>query len=167
MPVVYRKKDVTENIEIGDIIMISPENQRATRAVADKQGINNRLVVGICIESDNKSPIPRFLNGGSAKTSQTKIPVIDGNAKTSLKLDGGNGSIRPREIVSVESGSTQVVNVVHHVDLGDKITLSKAHPGKAEAVDICNTNRFDTRNIGKVIKYTIDREKVVCLLNIE
>lgn len=167
MSVVYRKKDISEEIEIGDIIMISPEDQRVTRAVADKKKLNERLVIGVCTESDNKTPIPHLLSGGSAKISNVKIPVVDGNSKTSLILDGGNSTIRPRETITVEANSSQVVNVVHHVDLGDKLTLSRNHPGKAEAVDIGNTNRFDNRNIGKAIKYTADSNKVVCLLNIE
>lgn len=163
----YRKSDVTENIEVGDIVMLSPENQRVTRAFADKQGINERLVIGVCVESDNTTPMPPVVNGGVAKVSNTKTQIIDGNSKKGLILNGGNSSIRPREVIRVESGNTQVVNVVHHVDLGDRLTLSRQHPGKAESVDIGNVNRFDNRNIGKAIKYTGSKDKVVCLLNIE
>lgn len=170
MPIILRKQDPNEEILVGDVIMVSPETQNVTRAINDKTELNSRLVVGVCIESDNNTPLPQYIDGGNSKIESNIVTINGGDStdnKIKLPINGGNSELRKREVVSVESNGIQVVNVVHHVDLGDKLTISRLHSGKAESIDTLNYNKFCSRTIGKVIKYTTNKEQVVCLLDIE
>lgn len=169
MSVIFRKTKPSEIIEVGDVLMLSPENQYVTRAIRDESKLNERLVVGICVESDNETPVAIVVNGGKSKAPTGKFVHINGGSASVnvIPINGGNSELRPREYVAIESNNIQVVNTVHHIDIGDKLTISDAHPGKAEAVSVLNQNEFDNRSIGKVIKYTENKNKVVALLNIE
>ena len=54
--ITYKKVDPSEVIEVGDVIMIDPDNGYITRAVRGDNHefpINTRMVVGICIWSNN------------------------------------------------------------------------------------------------------------------
>lgn len=168
MAVIYKKVDPKEKIAIGDVMMISPENQLITRAVRDKWGLNERLVVGVCTNSDNKSLLPFVIDGGVAKELKSIRPIINGGNSQGnmLVINGGGSKLRPRKVITVETSGVQIVNVAHHVDLGDRLTISK-HVGKAQSMETFGLDGFDTRSIGKAIKYTDNREQVLCLLNIE
>lgn len=167
MAVLYKKVDPKEQIKVGDVMMISPETQLVTRAFRDKWGLNERLVIGVCSDADNESLLPFVIKGGVAKENKSIRPIINGGSSQGnmLFIYGGDSSARPRKVISVETSGVQVVNVAHHVDLGDKLVISH-HIGKAQSKDIFSDG-FETRSIGKAIKYTDNREQVVCLLNIE
>lgn len=169
MATINRKIDPNEEINIGDVLMVSPDTQRVTKAIKDKGGINDRLIVGVCTASDNSTPMPSEMNGGNSRISKTKrIMLSGGNSNQNvITFKGGNSNLRPREIVTTETCGAQIVNINHYADLGDKLVLSGLGSGKAEAIDILNYNKFNSRTIGKVIKFTENKGQVVCLLNIE
>lgn len=169
MAVIFRKADPKEDIAVGDVMMISPENQLVTRAIRDRWGLNERLVIGVCTNSDNESSLPFVIDGGSAKEDNPTRPVVNGSnsSKSNLLLiNGGSSILRPRKVITLETSGVHAVNIAHHVGLGDRLTISR-HIGKAQSMETFGIDGFDTRSIGKAIKYTNDREQVLCLLNIE
>lgn len=170
MATIQRKVSPNEIIEIGDVLMISPDNQCVSRAYKDEEGINERLVIGVCTGSDNTIPKPiRFIGGDSSVKEPNKTVLINGGNSiiSVIPLNFGSSEERPREVVIIETSGKQIVNVTHYPDVGDSLTLSRLHKGKAEAVDILNSNRFSSRTFAKVIKHTKNKEQVLCLLDIE
>lgn len=168
MATIQRKVSPNEVIEVGDVLMISPETQNVSRAYKDKEGLNERLVIGVCTGSNNTVPLPLKIFGGNSKSPGLVDTINGGDSIISvIPLYCGDSQERARAIVFIETAGKQLVNVAHHVDLGDDLTLSRLHKGKAEAVDITNANRFTSRTFAKVIKYTENKEQVLCLLDIE
>lgn len=167
MTVQYKKVNPSEVIDVGDILMISPENQRVTKAIRDRYGINERLVIGVVTKSDNTTPMPILVDGGSSKNTERAI-VGNGNSEICiLSIDGGNSEVNTREYVDViSSGATKVGVDDRIVHIGDKLTISRFTAGKAERRKISNTNPTGGRSIGKVIS-NLDEGYVQALLNIE
>ena len=65
----YRKSIPSEIIEIGDIIMLDPETSYVKRAEAndcDELMANSRLIIGVCVTSNNTDPLPIIIDGGHA-----------------------------------------------------------------------------------------------------
>lgn len=168
MATIHRKANLNEIIEVGDVLMVSPENQCVTKAFRDSNGINERLVVGVCSGSDNKTKMPIRIIGGKSVMPELHTLINGGNSSVNvIPLKCGDSKERPRLIVSIETSGKQLVNVAHNVDIGDSLTICRKHKGKAEAVDLLNHNRFTNRTIGKVIRYTNNKNQVMCLLDIE
>ena len=66
----YKKAIPSEIIELGDIVMLDPGTNYIKRAVANDFGdlmINSRLIVGVCVKSNNTASIPDMLDGGSSE----------------------------------------------------------------------------------------------------
>lgn len=166
----YHKSDLEEIIEVGDVIMIDPDTETVTRAVANNLGemcINSRFIVGVVIQSDNISNVDIDIDGGIAKDT-TKEPVDGGGATSKpeyIVLEGGIGQQNMREYVRLAYAGEVVVNVCGFVQLGDRLTISE-HAGKAKAIDYIDNDYFRLRSIGKVIKY-INPKQVKVLLDIE
>ena len=167
MAVRYRKVNPSEVIDVGDILMISPENQRVTKAIRDRHGINERLVIGVVTKSDNTTPMPILIDGGFSKDVGRAI-IGNGNSEICiLSIDGGNSELNSREYVDIISSGTTKVGIDDKiVHIGDKLTISRFTEGKAERRKISNTDPSGGRSIGKVIT-NLEEGYVETLLNIE
>lgn len=168
--VTYKKADASEVIEVGDIVMIDPDNALITRAVLDDSfegAFNARLVVGVCINSNNTAKLRQVLDGGMSRVISRK-ELNGGNASSiqTIIIAGGDSSQNAREIIQVAYAGEYPVNVCGYVDLGDRLCVS-SHAGKAKAIDYADNDYFRARSIGKVIKFMNSRDKVKVLLDIE
>lgn len=168
--VTYTKVNALESIEVGDIIMLDPNTGNVTRAVIDnphKAIINSRLVIGVCTESDNTSSIPIVIDGkDSTNIDRINLNGGDSTSTTTNIISGGLSKDTGRKYIKVQSSGEQILNVTGFVDLGDQLCISRC-PGKVKSKDFLDRTYFDLRNIGKVIKFTNNKEKVKVLLNIE
>lgn len=166
----YKKVNPLEIIEVGDVLMLDPETSLITRAVVNKKGempINNRLVIGVCVETDNTSKIPIVIDGGSSEDSSGRVPLVKPIAPIqTIIIEGGKASQGNRDIIKIAYTGEHLVNVCGYVDLGDKLCISD-HAGKAKAIEYTNRDYYRARPIGKVVKYTNSKEKVKVLLDIE
>lgn len=168
----YRKSKPSEIIEVGDIIMLDPETQYVKRAEAndiDDLMVNSRLIIGICVTSNNTDPIPLVLDGGHAYDEDAKREEIDSGTSDkpqTIMIISGDSNINAREIIQIAYMGEQIVNICGYVDLGDKLTLSE-HPGKAKSKDFLDEEFYVARSIGKVIKFTNNPKQVKVLLDIE
>ena len=170
----YRKAIPSEIIIPGDVIMIDPNTGMIKRTEINDFNdyiINSRLIVGICIASDNSSALPEILDGGSAEDVERES--IDGGTSDYsdeniqiILIEGGLSDQNSREIIKVEYGGTCLVNISGYVDIGDELCIS-SEPGKAKSKDYLNKEYFYSRSIGKVIKYTNNPNQVKVLLDIE
>ena len=73
--ITYKKVDPSEVIEVGDVIMIDPDNGYITRAVRGDNHefpINTRMVVAICIWSNNTALPTIIIDGGPSKDLDRK-----------------------------------------------------------------------------------------------
>ena len=167
--ITYKKVDPTEIIAVGDIVMIDATSGYITRAVrGTKQDfpMNNRLIVGVCIKSNNYAKLNIIIDGGPAKDlDRIEASSLSGSTDIII-LDGGNSEQNQREVIEVAYAGEQAVNVCGFVDIGDKLGISD-HPGKAKAIDYYDRDYFVVRSIGKVIKFLKDKEQVKVLLDIE
>ena len=157
----YRKVIPSEIIIPGDVIMIDPDTGMVKRTEINDFNdyiINSRLIVGICIASDNSSALPEILDGGTSDYSDENIQII--------LIEGGLSDQNSREIIKVQYGGTCLVNISGYVDIGDELCIS-SEPGKAKSKDYLNKEYFYSRSIGKVIKYTNNSNQVKLLLDIE
>lgn len=168
----YRKSIPSEIIEVGDIIMLDPETSYVKRAEAndcDELMSNSRLIIGVCVTSNNTDPIPLFLDGGHAYDEDVRREEIDSGTSDkpqTIMIIGGDSDINKREIIQIAYMGEQIVNICGYVDLGDKLTLSE-HPGKAKSKDFLDEEFYMARSIGKVIKFTNNPKQVKVLLDIE
>lgn len=168
--VVYRKADPSEVIEVGDVLMIDVESALITKAVINDFGdapLNNRMVVGICVEANNTGFAPITIDGGLSL--DVERIVLENDSQTHpevIIIEGGPSTQNPRELIKLAYRGEIPVNICGYVDLGDKLTISN-HPGKAKAIDYTNRDYFKARSIGKVIKYMNNSEQVKVLLDIE
>lgn len=168
----YRKAIPSELINPGDLIMIDPDTAMVKKTVVDDFNdytTNSRLVVGVCISSNNEAPLPLIINGGNS--SNTNVNILNGGSSINndiewIVIDGGMSDQNSREIIQVQYAGTCVVNIYGHVDLGDELCIS-CEPGKAKSKDYLNKEYFYARSIGRVIKYTDNPEQVKVLLDIE
>lgn len=167
--IVYKKVDPLEIIDVGDLIMIDTATGYITRAVKgnrDDFPVNSRMVVGVCINSNNLANPNIVIDGGSAKNlDRIELSSTSGDTELIL-LDGGNSEQNPREIIEVAYTGEWPVNVCGFIDIGDKLSISD-HPGKAKAIDYYDKDYFLVRSIGKAIKYLKNKEQVKVLLDIE
>lgn len=168
--ITYKKVDPSEVIEVGDVIMIDADNGYITRAVkGDRHDfpVNTRMVVGICIWSNNSALPPIIIDGGKAKdVERTYIGSTSGDIEI-IELRGGPSNQNPREIIQVAYTGEWPVNICGFVDIGDRLGISN-HPGKAASIDYIDRDYFITRSIGKCVKYMKNkREQVKVLLDIE
>lgn len=167
--ITYKKVDPTEIIEIGDIVMIDTATGYITRAVKGEKGdlpINTRMVVGVCINSNNIANLNILIDGGSSKDIE-RIELSSRSDDTDIILiDGGNSEQNQREIIQVAYSGEWPVNVCGFVDIGDRLSISN-HAGKAKSIDYYDKDYFLVRSIGKAIKYLKNKEQVKVLLDIE
>ena len=170
--ITYRKSDPSEIIEVGDIIMLDPETSYVKRAEAtdyDDLMVNSRLIIGVCVTSNNTDPIPLFLNGGHSYDEGARREEIDSGTSDkpqTIIIVSGDSNINKREIIQIAYMGEQMVNICGYVDLGDKLTLSD-HPGKAKSKDFLDEEFYVARSIGKVIKFTNNPKQVKVFLYIE
>lgn len=170
--VTYTKLDSSEQINIGDVIMIDPGTGKVTKAVANNCNeliLNSRLIIGVCCESDNTTPLPIIIDGGNA--SNIDRQTINSNKSkihsNYIIISGGDsGTNEARRLIKVVYNDEQLVNIFGYVDIGDKLCISRV-PGLAKSKDYLNKNYYEERPIGKVIKYTNNPNQVKVLLNIE
>ena len=101
----YRKSIPSEIIEVGDIIMLDPETSYVKRAEAndcDELMANSRLIIGVCVSSNNTDPIPLFLDGGHSYDEDAKREEIDSGTSDkpqTIMIIGGDSDINKREII--------------------------------------------------------------------
>ena len=167
--ITYKKVDPSEIIEVGDVIMIDPDNGYITRAVRGDNyefPINTRMVVGICIWSNNTALPTIIIDGGLSKDLERKEISSTSESIDLIYIDGGPSNENPREIIQVAYTGEWPVNVCGFVDIGDKLGISK-HAGKAKAIEYIDKDYFLTRSIGKCVKYMKNKEQVKVLLDIE
>lgn len=166
----YKKAIPSEIIELGDIVMLDPGTNYIKRAVANDFGdlmINSRLIVGVCVKSNNTAPIPDMLDGGPSEELDREL--IDSGVSDSIQtiiIESGTSDQNSREIIQVAYSGEQVVNICGFVDLGDRLCIS-SHPGKAKSKDYLDDEYFKARSIGKVIQFTNKKEQVKALIDIE
>ena len=167
---IYKKANPSEIIEVGDIVMLDPETASITRAVIagpEDYMINSRLIVGVCIKSDNTARLNMIIDGGLSKNFEREL--LDSGVSDSIQtiiIASGTSDQNAREIIQVAYSGEYAVNICGYVDLGDQLSISN-HPGKARSKDYLDRQYMITRSIGKVIKYTNNRDQVKVLLDIE
>lgn len=170
----YRKANPSEIINVGDVLMLDPNTNYITRAYATgvcDNIINSKLIIGVCIQSNNYSNVDKIINGGhSIGIPYIERLTIDGGTSSNdrpsvIILDGGRGEQNQREIIQLVYTGKQLVNICGYVNLGDTLSIGRV-PGKAESTDYL-TNNFYVRPIGKVIQYTSNPNQVKVLLDIE
>ena len=167
--ITYKKVDPAEIIEVGDVIMIDPDYGYITRAVRGNNHefpINTRMVVGICIWSNNTALPPIIIDGGKSKDIERIVISSTSESTDLIYIDGGKSDQNQREIIQVAYTGEWPVNVCGFVDIGDKLGIS-SHPGKAKAIEYIDKDYFLTRSIGKCVKYMKNKEQVKVLLDIE
>ena len=166
----YRKKIPTENINIGDIIMLDVETGYIQRAVLEKfpeYGINSSLVIGICVSSDNETPPTITIDGGKSNTiDRQELNGGDSTSTQTIIIYGGNSTQNPREIIQVAYTGEQMVNLCGPVHIGDRLCISN-QPGKAMSKDYLGQEFYDLRSIGKVIRLDKQNKQAKVLLDIE
>lgn len=65
----YRKTNPLEVIEVGDVIMLDTGTNYVTRASANNLSeyiINSRMIIGICVSSNNYVPPTVLVDGGTS-----------------------------------------------------------------------------------------------------
>lgn len=171
--ITYKKAIPSENIEIGDLIMLDPDTSFIKRACYENPEdimINSRLIVGVCVNSNNSSPDVDIIDGGSSLKSLDEFKeLFNGGSSENVEtimIVGGGADQEAKSIIQVAYSGEQLVNICGYVDLGDKLCFSK-HPGKAKSKDYIDEEYFNFRSIGKVIKFTNNKEQVKVLLDIE
>ena len=126
---VYRKVDPTEIINIGDVIMIDPYSGYITKAgKGDKNAcpINNRLVIGVCVNSNNYAMFNIEINGGSSFDDIEREELSSTSGDTELiYIDGGTSEQNQREIIEVAYSGEVPVNIIGFVEIGDRIGRSR------------------------------------------
>lgn len=167
----YKKADPSEEIQVGDIVMLDTSTAYITRAVINnpyESLLSSKLVVGVCIESNNAAEMLRVIDGGSSSDSLQRIELNGGTSKDveTILIESGSSDNEAREIIKVAYTGEHLVNICGYVSLGDKLCISQ-HPGKARSMDYLNIDYFESRSIGKVIKYTANKNQVKVLLDIE
>lgn len=166
----YKKAIPSEIIEFGDIVMLDPGTNYIKKAVYNDFNdmmINSRLVVGVCIKSDNTAAIPKLLDGGSSENIDREL--IDGGLSDSVQtiiIESGLSDQNSREIIQVAYAGEHLINICGYVSLGDKLCMS-SHPGKAKSKDYLDDDYFEARSIGKVIQFTNNKYQVKALIDIE
>lgn len=152
--------------------MIDPSTSYITRAVAksiEDKIVNARLVVGVCVDSDNESNLPKLIDGGFSDNDIHRRTFFGGPAKSiqTIIIESGGASENGRQVIRVAYSGEQLVNICGPVDLGDKLCISH-HPGRAKSIDYLeDLSYFESRSIGKVIKFTSNKNQVKALLDIE
>lgn len=166
--ITYKKVNADEIINVGDVVMIDPENGYITKAVINNNCmcINARMVVGICVWSNNYVKPTIIFDGGTSKDEDRILCESKSDDIDIILIDGGTSAQNQREIIKVAYTGSWPVNVCGYVDLGDRLCISK-YPGKAKAIDYTDIEYFNERSIGKVIKYMKNKEQVKVLLDIE
>lgn len=167
----YRKAIPSEQIDVGDIIMLDPDTSLIKKAVYNNKEellINSRLIIGVCISSDNTILNIETVNAGNSKVRKDDIILDGGNSLKvdTIMIDAGDSSIDKSKVIQVAYNGTQKVNVTGYVDLGDRLCISR-EAGKAKSKDFLDKEYFDSRSIGKVIKFTNRKDQVIALLDIE
>lgn len=168
----YRKAIPSEHIDVGDIIMLDPNTSLIRKAVFKDQEeliINSRLIIGVCISSDNTILDISTVNGGIAKQKLEDTVILDGGSSEKIDtilIDAGDSSIDKSKVIQVAYNGQQKVNITGYVDLGDHLCISRC-AGKAKSKDFLDREYFDSRSIGKVIKFTNKKDQVIALLDIE
>lgn len=169
--VTYRKSIPSEIITKGDLIMIDSSTGYVRKAFVEKPfeyRINSSLVIGVCVWSDNDTPIEITIDGGSSKDVD-RDTLDSGTSKNeqTILIAGGDSNLSGREIIKIAYIGEQVVNICGYSHIGDKLCISNI-PGKAKALDVLDDNPIMIRSIGKIIGY-VDEEKTQAkvLLDIE
>lgn len=168
--ITYIKAIPSEVINIGDVIMLDPSTGYIKRAVLEKPyeySINTRLVVGICVWTDNKTPLQEIIDGGNSKINNRED--IDGGSSDNIQtiiINGGSSKQNTREIIKVAYTGEQVVNLCGPVNIGDRLCISN-RPGIAKSKDYLENTYEDIRSIGKVIRFVNGRTQAKVLLDIE
>lgn len=171
--ITYKKTDASEVIQPGDILMLDLKNATVTKAVITnyrEATIDSRLVIGVCVSSNNSESLPYIINGGYADTTEAEllnggVSKRDGT-ETIIVISGPDSTQNKRELVKVAYTGEQVVNICGYVDIGDKLCISE-HAGKAKSKNYFEKEYFGLRSIGKVVKRTNTENQVKVLLDIE
>lgn len=165
----YKKADASEIISVGDIVMLDLATSSITKAVVNSEEglpLNTRLVVGVCVQSDNYSNFLKRLDGGTSKDVVRTLLESKSDSEDIIIIAGGGSGQSSREIIKVAYMGEYPVNVCGFVDLGDKLCISE-HAGKAKAIDYYDDDYFRSRSIGKVVKFMNNKYQVKVLLDIE
>lgn len=166
----YRKKIPTENINIGDIIMLDVDSGYITRAVLEQfpsYSINSSLVIGVCISCDNVTNPTMTIDGGKSNTNERdELNGGDLSTTQTIIIYGGDSTQNPREIIQVAYTGEHLVNICGPVRIGDRLCISN-QVGKAMSKDYLGQEYYDLRSIGKVIKVDKKNKQAKVLLDIE
>lgn len=168
--VTYKKKVPTEEISIGDVIMLDVESGYIQRAVLEDStdySVNSSLVVGICVYSDNETNPTITIDGGDTTIQDTQsLNGGDSTTVDTIIIYGGDSTQNPREIIQVAYTGEQTVNVYGTVQVGDRLCISN-QPGKAMSLDYLGQQYYNLRSIGKAISVDTDNSQAQVLLDIE
>lgn len=168
-----KKSNPLEIIEVGDIVQINPSDgliQKAFWEPLFNSHINTRLVVGICVTSDNTTPLNLIITGGTSKSKDGLL--INGGLSDSIQtyvIIGGDSSLNPRQIIQIAYNGEQVVNMADVYKENDLVCISK-EPGKGKSIkcrDFRFVDKIDIRKIGKITEILADTKQAKVMLNIE
>lgn len=169
--IIYKKAVPTEVIEVGDIIQIDLSTGKVQKSILPDlfdMEINSKLMLGVCIESDNTTPLNIVLNGGTGK--ELKREVLDGglsdNTQTII-LYNTNSSPNTREQITVAYSGQYIVNMDSNFKENDLICISKT-PGKGKKLEFIDARmRNGIRTIGRVASIIEENKKALINLDIE
>lgn len=168
------KDNQYEIIDVGDVIMIDTDTHKVTKAVFNEPGeliCNSRIVVGVCVQSDNESPVIEILDGGLADEEE-RPKILDGGysddrqtSEITELFDGGTSQESSRKIIDIAYSGECIINTIGHVEVDDELCISPK-AGKAKRKNYFDEEYFDIRSLGKVSECTEDN-KIKIILNIE
>ena len=166
----------SEIINVGDVIQLDHKTGLVQRAILEssfKQKINTRLVIGVCIWSDNETPLNIVIDGGKSKNiTRTLLDSGTSSDIQTIIIYGGDSTISERQIIQVGyTGEYWLpLNSKARIRLGDKVCISD-EPGKVQSLEfyrnIYNNFNMNVRGIGKATKIDKNKGQVRVLLNIE
>lgn len=166
-----RKSNPLEIINVGDIIQINPDDGLIKKAIQEKifeDNINTRLVIGICIATDNETPLNLIIDGGMSKTLDRIL--LDGGMSDTIQtiiIEGGDSTTNPRQIIQVAYDGEQIVNMCGPFDKKDFICISGV-AGKGKSIKYIDIKfRDGLRKIGKVTEVIEECKQAKVKLNIE
>lgn len=170
---VFNKVDPNEIINVGDLIMLDSATGKVTVTQAnsyEELEVNQMLVVGVCSESDNTTPLPQILDCGQSIIDETRLVTLDlgdSTTETGHVLTCENSEPNSREYIEINNTGSVILenDGANEIEIGTKVRMS-GERNKVTGNEFNSREATHFRTIGKVTKILSDN-KVEVLLDIE
>lgn len=175
MAYIFKKVYPTEEINIGDLIMLDIATGLVTKTnvpSVDDYYINANNVIGVCSNSDNETALPGIIDCGNSNTQVTTLLNL-GNSTTETEhiIICEDSVINPRELIEVESTGIvdlEIANIDNYCEpirVGEKVIMG-IKPNTVMKQEFDHREFVSVRTIGKIVEI-IDNTHVKVLLDIE